>query len=59
MGTQIKKSGTHTSVKIVNPITTLLSSIKAMKIQPEKGTKNPPHIQYTLPKSVAQKVKDE
>lgn len=59
MVTQIKKSGTHTSIKIVSSIVNLLTSVKSKKIQPEKGTKNPPHIQYKLPKSVAQKVKDE
>lgn len=59
MATQLKKSGTHTSIKIISSIANLLASVKSKKIQPEKGKQNPPHIQYNLPKSVAQKVKDD
>lgn len=55
MTTTVKKSGTHASVKITNPIAKILANVHIPS--PQKGTKNPPHIQVNLPPSLAKLVK--
>ena len=48
MGTEIKVSGTHATVKKVMPVAQVLSNIHPA--QPQKGTGNPPHIQVNISK---------
>jgi hypothetical protein len=46
--TQIKSSGTHTTLKKELPIAQALSSIRIP--EKEKGTKNPTHLQVNISK---------
>jgi len=41
-------SGTKITIKQTGSIAVLLSSVKSLFIQPEKGSKNPPHIQHAV-----------
>jgi hypothetical protein len=54
---KVKKSGTHTSLKVTAPITTILSNVHPP--QPKKGAQNPEHVQINLPKSIAKLVKGD
>lgn len=57
MGTEIKKSGNKVSVKTTGSIAWLLGAIRIP--QPQKGTKNPPHLQTNLPKSLVNKKQEK
>ncbi len=52
--TQVKKSGTHTTVKIQMPVAKVMQNIHPS--QPMKGTHNPPHVQVRVPPSMAKNV---
>lgn len=49
MPAKVVISGTKTTIKITAPIESLLNSVRSKYIQPQKGTKNPPHLQTKLP----------
>lgn len=48
--TQVVVSGTKATVKVTNNVTNILSNVHPT--QPQKGTKNPPHVQVNLPKQI-------
>lgn len=48
--TKVVISGTKATVKITNTTAKILSNVHPT--QPLKGTKNPPHVQVNLPKSI-------
>jgi len=54
MGWTIKQSGTHTTLKVTNTVTKIMSNIHPT--QPMKGTQNPPHVQVKLPPSISKLI---
>ena len=54
MPVKLQISGTHASIKIVAPIETRMNSQRPKS--PQKGTRNPEHLQTNLPKSIVKKI---
>jgi hypothetical protein len=54
MPVKLQISGTRASIKIVTPIENRMNSMRP--VQPQKGTRNPEHLQTNLPKSIVKKV---
>jgi len=54
MPVKLQISGTRASIKIVVPIETRMNSQRP--VQPQKGTRNPEHLQTNLPKSIVKKI---
>ncbi len=48
--TKVVISGTKATVKVSNNVIKILSNVHP--VQPQKGTKNPPHVQVNLPKGI-------
>lgn len=54
MPVKLKISGTRASIKIDAPIEARMNSMRPK--EPEKGNRNPEHLQTRLPKSLIKKI---